>query len=430
MANRKNFGNLKDALDAPDLIEIQLNSYKEFLQLDVAPSKRKKMGLQAVLGEAFPIESYDGQIALDFVSYEIKKPKLSMLESLREGETFSAPLYVTFKLREGEDLREDTLFMGEIPLMTDSGSFVINGAERVIVSQLHRSPGICFEQSQHANGSILHSFRIIPDHGSWIEAQFDTSDLIYIYLDRKRRRRKFLASTFLRALGYATDKEILDLYYKFESFSLSKRVFTEEELENLVLSEDIIDTDSESVIGRRYDSLTVDMIGRAKLAGYKKVGVVNVEWDQGLFLKSVKEDTTRTVDEALKDLYQKLRPGDPPTTASARQMIKRLFFDEARFSLSRVGRYKIQQKLGVQSSSLTLEVEDVVEALRYMILIRNGEGTLDDIDHLGSRRIRTVGELLEGQCRVGLARIQRLVKERMTIFDTTVDRISSEIDKS
>ena len=426
MANRKNFGNLKDALDAPDLIEIQLNSYKEFLQLDVAPSKRKKMGLQAVLGEAFPIESYDGQIALDFVSYEIKKPKLSMLESLREGETFSAPLYVTFKLREGEDLREDTLFMGEIPLMTDSGSFVINGAERVIVSQLHRSPGICFEQSQHANGSILHSFRIIPDHGSWIEAQFDTSDLIYIYLDRKRRRRKFLASTFLRALGYATDKEILDLYYKFESFSLSKRVFTEEELENLVLSEDIIDTDSESVIGRRYDSLTVDMIGRAKLAGYKKVGVVNVEWDQGLFLKSVKEDTTRTVDEALKDLYQKLRPGDPPTTASARQMIKRLFFDEARFSLSRVGRYKIQQKLAVQSSSLTLEVDDVVEALRYMILIRNGEGTLDDIDHLGSRRIRTVGELLEGQCRVGLARIQRLVKERMTIFDTTVDRISSQ----
>ncbi len=426
MAERKNFGKLKDALEAPDLIEIQLNSYKEFLQLDVAPSKRKKMGLQTVLSEAFPIESYDGQIALDFVSYEIKRPKLNMLESLREGETFSAPLYVTFKLREGEDLREDTLFMGEIPLMTDSGSFVINGAERVIVSQLHRSPGICFEQSQHANGSILHSFRIIPDHGSWIEAQFDTSDLIYIYLDRKRRRRKFLASTFLRALGYATDEEILGLYYKFETFSLAKRAFKEEELENLVLSEDIIDADSESVIGRRYDALTVDMISRAKLAGYKKVGVVNVEWDQGLFLKSVKEDTTRTVDEALKDLYQKLRPGDPPTTASARQMIKRLFFDEARFSLSRVGRYKIQQKLNVKSSSLTLEVDDVVEALRYMILIRKGEGTLDDIDHLGSRRIRTVGELLEGQCRVGLARIQRLVKERMTIFDTTVDRISSQ----
>ena len=428
MGIRKDFGKLKDALDAPDLIEIQLNSYSEFLQLETKPLKRKKRGLQAVLSEAFPIESYDGQISLDFVSYEIKEPKLSMLDSIRDGETFSAPLYVTFKLREGEDQREDTLFMGEIPLMTESGSFVINGAERVIVSQLHRSPGICFEQSQHANGSILHSFRIIPDHGSWIEAQFDTSDLIYIYLDRKRRRRKFLASTFLRALGYATDKEILGLYYKYESFSLSKRsnLYKDEELENLVLSEDMIDADSESVIGRRYDALTIDMIGRAKLAGFKDIDVVNVDWDDGLFLKSVKEDTTKTIDEALKDLYQKLRPGDPPTTASARQMIKRLFFDEARFSLSRVGRYKIQQKLGVKSESLTLEVDDVIEAIRYMISIRNGEGTLDDIDHLGSRRIRTVGELLEGQCRVGLARIQRLVKERMTIFDTTVDRISSQ----
>ncbi|MDZ8119612.1 DNA-directed RNA polymerase subunit beta [Pontiella agarivorans] len=426
MAERKNFGVLTDALDAPDLIEIQLNSYRDFLQQDVSPSRRKKMGLQSVLGEAFPIESYDGQIALDFVSYEIKKPKLEHLESIREGETFSAPLYVTFKLREGEDLREDTLFMGEIPLMTDSGSFVINGAERVIVSQLHRSPGICFEQSQHANGSILHSFRIIPDHGSWIEAQFDTSDLIYIYLDRKRRRRKFLASTFLRALGYEKDEEILGLYYKFAEFSLSKKTYKEEDLENLVLSDDIVDADSESVIGRRYDQLTVDMIQRMKLAGYKKVSVVDVSWDQGLFLKSVQADTTRTVDEALKDLYQKLRPGDPPTTASARQMIKRLFFDEARFSLSRVGRYKIQQKLGIDSTSLTLETEDVVEALRYLLMVRMGEGTLDDIDHLGSRRIRTVGELLEGQCRVGLARIQRLVKERMTIFDTTVDRLSSQ----
>jgi DNA-directed RNA polymerase subunit beta len=426
MAERNNFGKLTDALEAPDLIEIQLNSYRDFLQQDVAPSRRRKMGLQSVLGEAFPIESYDGQIALDFVSYEIKRPKQGYLESVREGETYSAPLYVTFKLREGEDLREDTLFMGEIPLMTESGSFVINGAERVIVSQLHRSPGICFEKSQHANGSILHSFRVIPDHGSWIEAQFDTNDLIYIYLDRKRRRRKFLASTFLRALGYATDEEILGLYYTFNDFSLSRKSYAEEDLEYMVLSDDVVDADSESVIGRRYDNLTVDMIQRMKLAGYKKIGVVDVSWDQGLFLKSVQTDTTRTVDEALKDLYQKLRPGDPPTTASARQMIKRLFFDEARFNLSRVGRYKIQQKLGIKSTSLTLEVEDVVEALRYLLMVRLGEGTLDDIDHLGSRRIRTVGELLEGQCRVGLARIQRLVKERMTIFDTTVDRLSSQ----
>lgn len=426
MADRKNFGKLTDVIEAPDLIELQTNSYLEFLQQGTAPSRRKKIGLQAVLSDAFPVESYDGQIALDFVSYEIKEPELPYVDAIREGETFSAPLYVTFRLREGEDVREDTLFMGEIPLMTERGSFVINGAERVIVSQLHRSPGICFEQSTHANGSLLYSFRIIPDHGSWVETQFDTSDLLYVYLDRKRRRRKFLASTFLRALGYGSDEEILDLYYTVEKFSLSKRIADEDDLSNLVLKDDAVDSDSQSVIGRRYDALTLDMIERMKLAGYKTIEVVNVEWDEGLFLKTIQKDTARTVDEALKDLYQKLRPGDPPTTASARQMLKRLFFDETRFSLSRVGRYKIQQKLGTNATALTLDKEDVVEAIRYLINIRMGNGTLDDIDHLGSRRIRTVGELLEGQCRVGLARIQRLVKERMTIFDTTVDRLTSQ----
>jgi DNA-directed RNA polymerase subunit beta len=200
----------------------------------------------------------------------------------------------------------------------------------------------------------------------------------------------------------------------------------ESELSNLVLKDDAVDSDSQSVIGRRYDALTLDMIQRMKLAGYKTVSVVNVSWDEGLFMKTIQKDTTRSVDEALKDLYQKLRPGDPPTTASARQMLKRLFFDETRFSLSRVGRYKIQQKLKTKATSLMLDKEDVVEAIRYLINIRMGNGTLDDIDHLGSRRIRTVGELLEGQCRVGLARIQRLVKERMTIFDTTVDRLTSQ----
>ncbi len=426
MAERKNFGKLTDVIEAPDLIELQTNSYVDYLQQRVAPSRRKKIGLQAVLSDAFPVESYDGQIALDFVSYEIKEPKLSYIESVKEGETFSAPLYVTFRLRENEDIREDTLFMGEIPLMTERGSFVINGAERVIVSQLHRSPGICFERTTHPNGTLLYSFRIIPDHGSWVETQFDTSELLYVYLDRKRRRRKFLASTFLRALGYESDEEILSLYYSLENFSLKNRVSDEAELVGFVLKDDIIDSDSDSVIGRRYDALTLDMINRMKLAGHKSVDVVNVSWDEGLFLKSIQKDPSRNVDEALKEIYQKLRPGDPPTTASARQMLKRLFFDEARFSLSRVGRYKVQQKLGTKATVLTLDKEDVVEAIRHLIDVKMGRGILDDIDHLGSRRIRTVGELLEGQCRVGLARIQRLVKERMTIFDTTVDRLTSQ----
>ncbi len=426
MAERKNFGKLTDVIEPPDLIELQTNSYVDYLQKGVVASRRKKIGLQAVLSDAFPVESYDGQIALDFVSYEIKEPKLSFIESVKEGETFSAPLYVTFRLRENEDIREDTLFMGEIPLMTERGSFVINGAERVIVSQLHRSPGICFESAIHPNGTLLYSFRIIPDHGSWVETQFDTSELLYVYLDRKRRRRKFLASTFLRALGYESDEEILNLYYSLENFSLKKKVNDESELSGFVLKEDVIDSDSDSIIGRRYDALTLDMIERMKLAGYKSVDVVNVSWDEGLFLKSIQKDPSRNADEALKEIYQKLRPGDPPTTASARQMLKRLFFDEARFSLSNVGRYKIQQKLGTKSTVLTLDKEDVVEAIRHLIDVKLGRDILDDIDHLGSRRIRTVGELLESQCRVGLSRIQRLVKERMTIFDTTVDRLTSQ----
>ncbi len=426
MAERKNFGKLTEVIEAPDLIELQTNSYLNFLQMGKAPSRRKKIGLQAVLSDAFPIESYDGQITLDFVSYEIKEPSLSCKEAISEGETYSAPLYATFKLSEGENLRDDTLFMGEIPLMTNRGSFVINGAERVIVSQLHRSPGICFERSAHANGSFLYSFRIIPDHGSWIETQFDTSELLYVYLDRKRRRRKFLASTFLRALGYETDEDILSLYYTIENFSLGKRIHDDSVLSHLVLKDDAIDTDSQSVIGRRYDALTLDMIKRMKLAGYKSIQVVDVSWDRGLFLKTIQKDPSRTVDEALKDLYQKLRPGDPPTTASARQMLKRLFFDENRFNLSQVGRHKIKQKLKTKTTSLTLDKEDVVEAIRRLIDIRAGNGALDDIDHLGSRRVRTVGELLEAQCRVGLARIQRLVKERMTIFDTTMERLTSQ----
>src|SRR5829696_3563403 len=237
---RINFGKIKEPIAPPNLIELQTNSYKEFLQLDVSPSKRKNMGLQAVFTEVFPIESYDGKCVLDFDSYEIGDPKIDWLECLREGITYGAPLYVTFKLKEEKGAKEEKVFMGELPLMTPQGTFVINGAERVIVSQLHRSPGIAFEATQHANGKMLHSFRIIPDRGSWYEAQFDTSDMLYVYLDRKKRRRKFLTTTFFRALGYldaeakgddskkrdatktGTDEEILKLFYDVEEMSVKE----------------------------------------------------------------------------------------------------------------------------------------------------------------------------------------------------------------
>ena len=194
MADRVKYGKLSDVLELPDLIEIQSNSYRDFLQMDVSPNRRKLVGLQAVFKEVFPIESYDGQCTLDFVKYVIADPKMTAIDCLKEGISYAAPLYVTFRLKDGKEVREEDVYMGEVPLITEPGTFVINGAERVVVSQLHRSPGICFEESIHANGSMLYSFRIIPDRGSWIEVQFDTSDLLQIYLDRKKRRRKFLAT--------------------------------------------------------------------------------------------------------------------------------------------------------------------------------------------------------------------------------------------
>ena len=215
MVERINFGVLSDVVELPDLIEIQTRSYREFLQMDMAPLKRKSVGLQAVFKEVFPIESYDGKCLLDFVKYEITPPKQTAFECLKESESYTAALHVTFRLKSEAEVREETVFMGEVPLITEQGTFIVNGAERVIVSQLHRSPGICFEQSVHANGTLLHSFRIIPDRGSWVEVQFDTSDLLNIYLDRKKRRRKFLATTFLRALGYGSDEELLGLFYTF-----------------------------------------------------------------------------------------------------------------------------------------------------------------------------------------------------------------------
>ena len=427
MAERQNFGKLSDVIELPDLIEIQSASYKDFLQMGVKPTARKLVGLQAVFKEVFPIESYDGQCALDFVKYELQPAKLSAIECIREGHTFSAPLYVTFRLRDDKSTREEDVYMGEIPLMTDSGTFVINGAERVVVSQLHRSPGICYEQSIHTNGSVLYSFRIIPDRGSWIEVQFDATDLLNIYLDRKKRRRKFLATTFLRALGYGTDDELLGLFYAVEKRSL-KDATDEAKLMNLVVKDDIVDAESQSILARRYDPLTKELVKQMRAAGYDNVEVVNVAWDEGLFLKSIKKDTTRTQDDALKDLYQKLRPGDPATVANARQLLKRVFFDPRRYDLGRVGRYKMQQKLNLPKAneSRLLEKEDLVAAVRYLINLKRGEGTVDDIDHLGSRRIRTVGELLENQCRVGLARTERLVKERMTIFDAKVEKLTPQ----
>jgi len=426
-AERINFGKIKEVIAPPNLIEIQVNSYREFLQADAPPSRRKNLGLQAVFTEVFPIESYDGKIKLDYHSYEIGEPKLDWLECLREGITYGAPLHVTFHLKDEKGTKEETVFMGELPLMTPQGTFVINGAERVIVSQLHRSPGIAFEATQHPNGKTLHSFRIIPDRGSWYEAQFDTSDLLYVYLDRKKRRRKFLTTTFFRALGYSSDADVLKLFYDIEELTV-RAAENLEDIQNKVLIEDAVDSEKGIVVARAFEPLSKAVVKQIAELGVTKIRVVDTTVDDGIIIKCLKKDPTKNEEEALKDIYRRLRPGDPPTAANARALIKRLFFDPKRYDLGRVGRYKINQKLGLkgEGDARILTKEDLVAATKYLLRLKKGEGSLDDIDHLGSRRVRTVGELLANQCRVGLARTERLVKERMTLFDQGVEAMTPQ----
>jgi DNA-directed RNA polymerase subunit beta len=442
---RINFGKIKEVIAPPNMIEVQINSYKEFLQADAPPTKstkRKNMGLQAVFTEVFPIESYDGKSVLDYHSYDIGEPKQDWLECLREGITYGAPLHVTFLLKEEKGVKEEKVFMGELPLMTPQGTFVINGAERVIVSQLHRSPGLAFEATQHPNGRTLHSFRIIPDRGSWYEAQFDTSDLLYVYLDRKKRRRKFLTTTFFRALANfdekekddkkdekrtGSDAEILKMFYDIEELTI-KEAEALQDIQNKVLIEDAVDEDKGMVVARAFEPLSKAVVKQIAELKVNKIRVVDTTVDDGIIIKCLKKDPTKNEEEALKDIYRRLRPGDPPTAANAKALIRRLFFDPKRYDLGRVGRYKIMQKLGLKNNEdkRVLTKDDLIAATKYLLRLKKGEGTLDDIDHLGSRRIRTVGELLANQCRVGLARTERLVKERMTLFDQGMDTMTPQ----
>lgn len=420
MSNRLYFGEIKEVIKPPNLIEIQLESYNSFLQQDVVPTKREDSGLQAVFKEVFPIVSYDETFTLDFSKYEVGPPKLTSLEALRDGETFSAPLYVTFKLKEVDGpTKEEKVYMGEIPLMTRRGTFVINGAERVVVSQLHRSPGVCFETSLHLNGKVLFGFRIIPDRGSWLEVQFDTNDLLHVYLDRRRRRRKFLATTFMRAMGYPKDEDIIREFYDIEKLKLTSKM-DEASLNSKVLFEDVLD--EEDMVAKAYEPLTQAVVDQLIGMKIKQVSVITASHED-LLIKSLKKDPASNEEEALKDIYRRLRPGDPPTVANARALLKRLFFDPKKYDLTRVGRYKINQKLslGNEPDERVMRPEDFLASLKYLLNLKRGEGVLDDIDHLGSRRVRAVGELLGNQCRVGLARTERLVKERMTMFDINID---------
>ena len=349
-AERRVFGRLQGMEPSmPDLIDIQTKSYDDFLQADVEPQKRENKGLQAIFREMFPITSFDGKCTLDFVGYTLDPAKKSYLRALLDGESYVRPLKATFRISDADGSREEDVFLGDMPIMTPDGAFVINGAERVIVSQLHRSPGISTERQMHANGQPMLQVRIIPDRGNWIEFMLDTNDIMWCFTDQRRRRRKFYATTLLRAFGCGSDVQIMQLYYEFKTLPTDRK-YADEDLAHLVMRDDLVDISSEAVIARRFDPVKPKMMEQIAAAGIDKVEVVDVSFDNGLLIKTLREDAKsgiRNQDDALKEVFRRMRPGDPPTIANAKQMLHRTFHELAHYDLGIVGRHKINKRLGL-----------------------------------------------------------------------------------
>ena len=452
-SKRLNFGKLQEVIDPPNLIQNQVDSFHNFLQRQVPATHRQHDGLEAVFREIFPILSYDEKSRLEYVSYTIGESKLTEVECIDQKSTYSAPLQVKLRLRlevEGQNkpfYSEEEIFMGELPIITERGSFIINGAERVVVSQLHRSPGVSFEESVHTSGKTLHGFRIIPDRGTWIEAQFDQHELLYVYLDRRRRRRKFLITTFLRALmdcdpekDKDSDHKIIDLFYNIETLSIEDLV-KKDNVSNYVLIEPMFDRAKGVVLAKAFEPLTKTYLRAFMKAGEKSLQAIDTSVDDGAIIRCLKKDTSKNKEEALKEIYKKLRPGEPPHKANAEALINRLFLDTKRYDLAKVGRHMLNLKLGLDTplEVRVTTVEDLVAATRKLTDLKRGKSDeqmaredagsifdmgIDDIDHLGNRRVRTVGELLANVCRSGLARTERVVRERMTLYDQGVESLS------
>lgn len=428
--NRVSFRGREEIIDLPNLIEIQVKSFRQFFQEDKLPHERENMGLEEVFREIFPIKSYDEKTSLEYLSYSLGVPKYSPDECIRRGITYNVTLKVKFRLTDETGIKEEEVYMGTIPKMTDPGTFIINGAERVIVSQLHRSPGVSFEQDKHSKGNILYSFRIIPYRGSWLEASFDINDLIYIYVDRKKRRRKVLATSFIRTLGYSSDSDIIEEFFStYRAKIKSDKDFPK--LVGKILAEDVLDENTGVIFGKAGEKLTTAMLKRMFDAGVNAIRIAEDADETSPIIKMLAKDPTDSYESALKDFYRKIRPGEPATLSNARSTIMRLFFDPKRYNLGRVGRYKLNRKLGRETTDedleiVTLKKEDIVDALKYLIKLKQGneEVYIDDIDHLGNRRVRSVGELIQNQCRIGLARMEKIIKERMNLFDFSSDTLT------
>ncbi|RKY34327.1 MAG: DNA-directed RNA polymerase subunit beta, partial [Candidatus Omnitrophota bacterium] len=410
---RKNYAKVKKVFEIPHLLHVQLESYDMFLQLSAAKTKRKKIGLQAVFNEVFPIENFSKTCKLEFVNYSLDKPRYDVAECKRRGMSYASPLKVRFRLRTENDVKEQEVYLGELPLMTDVGTFVVNGDERVVVSQLHRSPGICFDATVNISGKRLYASRIIPYRGAWVEFEFDANDVMFVYIDR---RRKFYSTTFLRAIGFSTNVEILDLFYSIKKIKLS--TLKKEDLNTLVLAEHIMNPRDNSVV-LLHAGLRLNQQILEQLLDIECKSVNCFVLDGFEIINTLEKDRTKNREEALFEIYRRLRPGDPVTIESAESLIERLIFDPHRYDLGRVGRFVLNRKLDMDVSleQRVLDKKTLIASIQYLIKLRRGEGSVDDIDHLGSRRVRTVGELVQNQFRIGLARMERSVRERMDIYE-------------
>ena len=502
---RKDFGKRRSVLDAPYLLAIQLDSYREFLQAEKTPEQRELKGLHAAFKSVFPIESYSGDAGLEYVSYRLGAPIFDVKECQLRGNTYAASLRVKLRLilydkgvgggRSVKDIKEQEVYMGEIPLMTDTGTFIVNGTERVIVAQLHRSPGVFFEHDKgktHSSGKLLFSARVIPYRGSWLDFEFDPKDTVHVRIDR---RRKLPATVLLRALGYSTE-QILALFFETNTFTIiddglrfelnserlrgeiaafdikdqsgrclveagrritSRHIRTMEKSDihtlevvdeygyGRILANDVIDTGTGEVIAEANDELNEHLLERLREAGVESINTLYInDVDRGPYISATLGiDQTRTKIEAQVEIYRMMRPGEPPTKEAAESLFHNLFFNPERYDLSPVGRMKFNRRMGLasetgpgtlydhaylserhdaQSKKLVADCgaagSDIVAVLKTLIDIKNGHGSVDDIDHLGNRRIRSVGEMAENQFRIGLVRVERAVKERLSLAET------------
>jgi len=413
MIKRYNFGKIPEIGQMPHLVEIQTKSFADFIQAGVPKSRRKNAGLEEVFREVFPIESYDGNYRIEYVSYNLGTPKYTLEECHKKGTTYSEPLKVKIRLKSQKETKEQDIYMGDLPLMTENGTFIINGDERVVVSQLHRSPGVSFEKSQHPNGKTLFSARIIPHRGVWLEFEFDINDTLYAYIDRKK---KLLATTLLRVFGYETDEAIIKAFCGVDKIESINR-YNPKNLVGHALAHDVLHPDTKERVAEQGAPLTRELISKMSGEGIKSIMITRTQAPE--ILATLKKDHTKNIGDAFIDIYRKLRPGDPPTLDSAKTMAERMFFDPRRYDLGAVGRFVLNRKLGMKTNleERTLNPETLIAIIKRLLAIKNGDGDTDDIDHLGNRRVRTVNELLQGQFRIGLARLERSAKERMGIYD-------------